>query len=193
MKIIARKCPWTGRLFTEEQYSEHLRSMRHEFKRKRELARAEASFKDFYSVVHRMATIDEITEWLNQHFIEYAHQFYKTRGSEIPRRKKATIVFSFLDLRWDENCQTTHCAPRGQTTTGWRNRHVPEPGWRGRIQVDMTGGGYDLFESNLLSPLGIHTGTGGGCDERLRYEVTLFAKDFRIMARPKMLEKLSAE
>ena len=110
------------------------------------------------------------------------------------RKPEDKITIKFSRIRWDM-CRTTHSAPRGQKTTGWGDPHIPEDGWRGEIEIYFEGNARNFFETDILRAIGINSGAGGGSNQRLRFDLTLFAKDFPILTKNKyrsdVMKKLS--
>jgi hypothetical protein len=185
MKVTVDKCPWTGKLFEDPAaYRKHLRSVRTEQKFKREKARLAAKFDEFVAPLYQLGTTDEIAAWLTEHYVKIALHFgphFPTRKPYIPTEEDR-VVFVIDPLLFDHKCSTTHAAPLGQKHTGWSkdNPHVAEAGWRGKIHLFPKGKlkANRLVETDHLRCIGINTGSGGGRDDHLRYELTLFIKDF---------------
>lgn len=198
MKITINKCPWTGKLFeSDEAYASHLKSLRHAMRSSREKARLALVFDEFVKPLYGLDTSDKIVDWLNENYMKVALHFgfrFADRKKPYVPTKDDYVVFEFSNLKFSPDCPTTHCVPRGQRTTGWSSDspHIPEPGWRGRITIRLYGNAYhkDLFDTDHLKKIGINTGGGGGCSEKLAYELTLFTKDFAGLRKRAILDKI---
>lgn len=197
MKITARLCPWTGRLFREEEYAKHLKVLRKAMREDRQMKKAISQLDQKINQIFKLDNFQNIEDWLNANLLDIIHTIRAMNNERPLRRRKRdegisdVITVHLLNMRFIEKCETTHSAPRGQKTTGWRDAHVPEAGWKGRIRLYFEGRAGELFETSYLKKMGVNTGTGGGDDDFREYELTLFAKDFRVMARTEVFKKLS--
>lgn len=201
-KVTVRKCMFSGLLFeSDAAYLKHLNKLRDEQRFKRERARRRANLDEFVATLHNAASLQEIEDWLNAniHDIVDFHSDiveYGVPRRRKPRRPEDTITIKLTGMKWKE-CQTTHCAPKGQTTTGWARDtpHVPEWGWNGRVTITFGGRGYDYFNTDYLKFLRVHTGSGGGGSQEQAFSVTIFAKDFEVLGKKKLrheaIKKLS--
>lgn len=200
MKVTAHKCPWSGKLFEDpKKYRKHLRSLRTEHQLLRAKARATAAFHQSCALLYQANTTDEIVEWLNENYLQVALHFglgWKTRKGVVPGPADR-VSFSFENVYFKEKCSTSHAAPIGQKHTGWGRLGsgdeivIPEEGWYGRIRATFEGNAYDFFDSDHLKNIGVNTGSGGGGNNSLAYEVTLFTKDFPGLRRLSLLNQLA--
>jgi uncharacterized C2H2 Zn-finger protein len=197
-RIVVRKCPWSGKLFEDDaKYVAHLDNLRAKQREQRELVRLKKTFKRKIAPLYKLDSLDKIQEWLNENIYWIcAHQANISASG--PRTKKPrttgdTISIEFIRPVFNKACRTSHSAPFGQKNTGWYDEHITEHGWTGSILISFTGDGYYYFDSNYLCAIGINTGSGGGGSRTLKYGLTLFAKDFKGLARAATLEKLARE
>ena len=186
MKVTVDKCPWTGKLFEDrKKYAKNLKEVRNELKLNREKVRIQANLDNMVAELYQLGTTNEIADWLTKNFMKIA----KIKGPRWASRKPYIltdddyVVFEIPPMTFKADCSTTHCAPLGQKHTGWdreKNPHVPEKGWRGEIILYPKGNVYnrEYLDTNWLKEIGINSGGGGGGPDRLRYELTLFNKDF---------------
>lgn len=196
MKITVHKCPWSGKLFEDpSKYRTHLKGLRDEQRDKREKARLAATFKEFVAPIYDMLTTDLIAEWLTENypkiFLHYGPGVRSTRMKNPRFGPDDKVIFSIKPGTFKERCSTTHNAPLGKKTTGWRDEHIPEPGWTSRIDITFEGNGYKFFETEYLKYIGINTGCGGGSEKSLGYDLTLFIEDFRGLRHLAMLSHMT--
>lgn len=195
MKITVHKCPWTGKLFEEpKKYRKHLKEQRLIQQHRREKARLKVIFKEFVAPIYEMINTDLIAEWLTENypkiFLHYGPGFRSSHLKNPRFESGDKVIFRIFDGTYSERCSTTHNAPLGQKTTGWGNAHIPENGWKCRIELTFEGRGYQLVDTDHLKYIGINTGTGGGGDEHLEYDMTLFTKDFHGLRKLAQLDHL---
>lgn len=182
------KCPWTGKIFsTKKSYVAHLRDLRED--RIHRAIRARIRNKVFESLINQ-PSFEKIIEWIETHpeflfdgVIQGGRDKWGERRAHL--RDKFWIKITYLDVRWSDSESNSHSCPRGGVTN-WGGRGlmpggepapVGYPGWGGRIEFQIS---HDLgFGSDILKPVGIHTGTGGGVEEcRYGYDVKFFASDW---------------
>lgn len=201
MKVTVHKCPWSGKLFEDpKKYRKHLRTVRNEHQLLRAKKRATVEFHRSCAQLYEARTTDEIVSWLDENFMRVALHFgpsWKSSRLKGPPTEADRAFFEFTNMRFKENCSTSHSAPKGQKTTGWGRRGsgddimVPEQGWYGRIKARFEGDAYHYFDSDFLKNIGINTGSGGGGYDSLAYEVTLFTKDFPGLRKLSLLNQLA--
>lgn len=198
MKILVRECGFTGKLFkNDSDYRIHLDDLRREQREARQRQRDEITYAEDNEEIFKLESIQEIEDWLNDNIwriCQYgpnfdSRQFYYGRKALQSCKPEQTIHISLTEMRFKE-VGTTHSAPRGRPTTGWHDKLVKEWAWQGRITVRMKNDGYDYFDSDFLEDVGVHTGSGGGNSDKLSFSVTLYAADFKAMARKEVYKKL---
>jgi hypothetical protein len=189
MKILVHKCPWTDKLFEKPKaYAKHLKALRAEQRFVREGKRIAASFNQFVAPLYQLKDTDDIADWLTKNYMQIAQHFgvkFSYRKLTVPTADDY-VEFVIRPLRFEPNCSTTHAAPFGQRHTGWSkdSPHVPEAGWKGYIDIYPKGKARNWFNSDHLKKIGINTGSGGGSDDHLQYDLIIFTKDFpRLAAR----------
>jgi len=103
------------------------------------------------------------------------------------------IDIRFSGMRYREKARNTHACPRGDKTQWGGDSTYPDgtlvprgrPGLEGNITI-VYSRDYSGFKSNLLSSVGIHTGTGGGRGGedgyyKYCYDVVMFMADWEGM------------
>lgn len=184
MKITARKCYFTGKVFTDDvKYLEHLKTLRNQKKKIRELK------KQLNSAL--MTSRDEVKSWKDLEEYVACHLLAsvieclsrKTR-SEIGRILKragsaANLIptVSFHNMKWNDHCSNTHASPPGKPQNFHRHHSLPPgyPGWRGSMVIKNFQH-YDGFVSSYV-PAGVSTHSGGSWGtDAYRYEVTVWAE-----------------
>jgi hypothetical protein len=185
MKVIVNKCPWTGKLFEcSSEYAEHLKRTRFDLRFKREQSKLALEFDEFLKSLYCLDTTNAIAEWLTANYMKIAIHFGPRWEAKNPYYPTASdyVEFEISNLNFNPLCPTTHTSPIGQKETGWSSEspHVPEAGWEGKIIIRPKGNVYrkHLIHSDHLKRIGINTGSGGGCEEKLTYSLILYTKDF---------------
>lgn len=197
MRILIRKCGFTGKYFeSDTEYLSHLKELRKRFKENRAFKRKVSKLKENIHPIFQLATIDDINQWLDvngEKIVRIMYKLYGNSRSSYRRGKrwnkeKDGIKISLTDMRYSNRIDNMHCAPIGQETN-WSNPSY-FAGWIGRINIELTGGGYHFFDIRFLKELGINGGTGGGGPDYLSYDVRLFADDYKKMAEIHVMERL---
>lgn len=193
MKITVHKCPWSGKLFEDrKKYAKHLKVLRKEQAERREYARVAATFDQWIAPLYQLQTTDEIADWLTENFHIVAKHYGKGEkwGRKIKVKPDTGYKFKISNCKVKNDYATTHTAPLGEKTSGWGQETKYEPAWVGRISVTFTGSGYELFNTDFLRAIGVNSGSGGGGETGLAYEVNFYIKDFkglRYMAQKSLL------
>lgn len=200
MRVQAFRCGFTNLLFDQRKvYRKHLLALRKTQQAARVVSRRVAEFDNWIATVHNMSSIQEIEDWLNVHYFELVEMLFELghRGFSHDykrfKRINKTVKPKFkINVSFKKECSTSHQAPRGQKCTGWNRDHVPEMGWSGKIEIEVSDDGhFRHVRSDDLQWLGIHTGSGGSRRNGLGYDVTLFAKDFKKMVGKEVYAKLA--
>ena len=199
----AFRCPWTGEVFgTKKGYVSHLRDLREN--RIHRAIRARIRNKIFEELINQ-PSFDKIIEWIETHpeflfdgVIQNGRDRWGDRRAHL--RDKFWVKITYLDVNWSDSVSNSHDCPRGGVTN-WGRRDVLAdgtpaptgyPGWAGRIEFQLS---HALgFGSDIMEPIGIHTGTGGGVeDKRYGYDVKFFASDWPGLEKNRVFEILKNE
>lgn len=193
----AFRCPWTSKIFSNKHsYVKHLTALRED--RIHRNIRARIRRKVFDELINQ-DSFEKVIEWIETH-----PEFFFDRAIERGRvgwsdrrehlREKFWIKITFLDVGWSDSVSNSHSCPRGGVTC-WSGHEARDgrprgyPGWSGRIEFQLS---HDLgFGSEVISDIGIHTGTGGGIScHRYGYDVKFFASDWPALATSLAVERL---
>lgn len=174
MKIQVRKCGFTRKLFeSDTDYVRHLKSLRQDQKRAREIARRQATWNQLLChAQHTCDSFESLATWIGH--IQHQLQM-RVNPTRMGKLRGIKLGFEFKHMRFQELHSNSHSAPRGGITNWSRNRNNPMgyPAWTGTIEI--TGWDkYSGFWSDLLRPIQVHTGTGS-CGT---YEVTVWDSDW---------------
>lgn len=197
MRIQARKCPFTGKVFEEsriDEYVLHLLDTRKDLKRKRHLSNVKNTFEDWLKAEKLKITHpNQIPEWFleNQKQIMDAHNAgcrpKKYSGFD---RDKFFTSDTFTKVEWEKEVvfsdlvSNSHsCPDNGEMNFGGDGVGIPKgyPGWSGYVQGSLSRdmkhrGSYPY--SAALNLVGINTGTGGGGNENWGYDFRIFLADW---------------
>lgn len=185
MKVTARKCPVTGRLFDNlEKYRGHLIAVRRSRNNNRQLNQATLLADQAITwATQNVASADEFENWFRDNWSVLA-----TRGigrSGLWSNKRKIVIPQLAGVRMKINfspmASNTHSCPQGGVTNWRRHHNMPRgyPGWEGNLSWrhdsanQCSGLGSDIFRDTV-----IHTGTGGGAGDGYQYSVTLWADDW---------------
>ena len=188
MSIIqAYKSDTDGKIFEfKVDYNKHLRKLA---AKRREEKKAQDARDAFDQVMIDMGKVNDVSE-LEQFITNNWEVFRQSIASGGRRRKITGNSDKLLSLKieiynFDQTLSNSHDCPRGGVTNFDRrseyNKGKPTgyPGWRGRITYSVTsstGFGSEYFDNTP-----INTGSGGGGDQKLSYDLRLFAADFPVM------------
>ena len=193
-KITAWKCDTTGKIFEyEKDYTKHLRQMASQRRIERIRNNRLLEFQTLINTLYDLPAFEDIAQWLidNQDML-YEYAVFKgfswcrneLRGDRITK-------FEFLKMRYNKSWSNSHSAPKGFPTNcgGNKGLHVPRgyPGWNGRISFTNEKRGWHFKEA--IQNIGIHSGSGGSGE----FDCTIWAGDFRKLAEPYVLAKLSGD
>lgn len=199
----AYKCPWTSKVFaTKKAYANHLRVLRED--RIHRAIRARIRNKIFEELIN-LQSFDKIIEWIETHpeflfdgIILHGRDKWGERRGHL--RDKFWVKVTYLDVRWADNVSNSHSCPRSGVTNWGGKGLLPGgepaprgyPGWTGRIEFQLS---HDLgIGSDIMRPLGIHTGTGGGISEnRYGYDVKFFDSDWPGLEKVRIFDILKGE
>jgi hypothetical protein len=139
-----------------------------------------------------------LSQWVSKnYFIIAYYQFYKIFD---PKLESGEIEIVLYRLGFRKTLSNTHCAPYGRVTNFMCQHDKPNgyPGWLGKITIKCVKGktmpyDYRNFETRVLASVAIYTGSGGGSNENLTYDLTLWCDDWPGLTTALLMEKLSAE
>lgn len=186
--IDAYECPWTGKMYRrKEEYVRHLNELREYTFHPRIRARNATKIKE---QLWALDSFEAIIKWLTDNslfmFEQCARPNWMDAKETVDAKKNFKFEITYLNLRYSERVSNSHDCPVGGVTN-WRGDELfkdgtPKPkgypGWEGRIEFKKS---HDTgFSSDLLEPLRIHTGTGGGrgIKHSAGYEVKFFKQDW---------------
>lgn len=193
----AFQCPWTGEVFgTKKGYVNHLRVLRED--RIHRQIRANIRDRVFQELINQ-DSFDKIINWIETHpeflfdgVIQNGRDKWSDRRSHL--REKFWIKITYLDVHWSECVSNSHNRPRGSVTNWGGDPNLPRgyPGWTGRIEFQVS---HDLwFGSDIMKPIGVHTGSGGGVEStRYGYDVKFFASDWPGLEKNRLFEIIKGE
>lgn len=197
MKIQARKCPFTGKIFTEDKigaYIWHLKETRDKMRAERKSKRIKDSFWNWLREEKlKLTHPDMIPQWLldNQQTIMDAYTAgcrpKYTRAFEHDKFVKGDI---FTKISWerspvfsDVTSNSHSCPDDGEENWCSRDSSIPGgyPGWSGHVNGSLKRPpkkDYSYPYGQFLNLVGIKTGSGGGGNENWSYDFKLFLSDW---------------
>jgi hypothetical protein len=204
MRVVVRKCPFTGKLFEEKDISKyilHLQKVRDEKKELREYARLKATHEKWLRAEQgKVRSFAELVPWIleNQNSLMRTYNAFcaRDKGSwyrKFPRGSKITSLN--MRCNFSEVASNSHCCPRGGVMN-WCGMNDPAPrgypGWSGSLngKLDITERQESPSWSEFFKLFDIHTGTGSG-GSSFQYGVTVFATDWPGIAEELTFRKLA--
>ena len=192
MTILARQCPWTKKLFVDdEQYSKHLSQIREKHRLARySTAMREQGDRALQWATQNVSSCDEFKQWMWENwdalvvrgtYISLWNRSRITRTDQlvIPELKSVD-----LELTFNPFIRNSHSCPQDGVQNFMSRPELPcgYPGWEGRLKWSYhcpvktrVSAGSDIFENSAVC-----TGTGsGGSDSS--YDVILWASDWPAM------------
>ena len=199
----AFRCPWTNQVFDNKRsYVKHLRLLR-EDRIHREI-RANIRNRIFEELINQ-PSFEKIIEWIETHpefLFDGIIQNGKDRWGERREhlREQFWVKITYLTVRWTDRVSNSHYCPRGGVENWGGRKLLPDgspaptgyPGWEGRIEFQVS---HDFgFGSDIMKPIGIHTGSGGGIQEgSYGYDVRFFASDWPGLEKNRLFEILKEQ
>lgn len=192
MKVIARKCPVTGRLFDDKQkYSKHLIKIRNNRQLNRYLSQGvQQGDAAFEWAAQNVSSSAQFEEWFRENWKSLALRGVgRYRWSYKSFRSISQIVIPELksvklEVKFDLQANNSHSCPQGGVTNWTREAHKPKgyPAWVGRLiwicdAPELTNRGVYL-DSDVFRDTIVNIGSGGGNHIRHEYSVTLWAGDW---------------
>lgn len=190
-QVSAWKCPRSNKLFlTKKKYLAYLKkTARKELDERIYRKKINGIKSQFAEMRETCSTATEIEEWIKAHADLFWYWAYEREvgrfGCDYIKKPKTPPVFSSISIRgtFQERCSNTHSCPLNGVTNWECEDDKPSgyPGFYGRItfciEPDSPGFGGDIFKGT-----GINTGSGGGRNKSLSYDVTLFLDDWPALA-----------
>ena len=189
MRIIVRKCPFTGAIFEEKDrdlYIAHLKELRANKKANRAYARKKAKFERWLDAEKEtLVSVDMIVPWIikSQRKLMDACNNLRPFVRDKFYKSDELISLELISTKYTSTASNTHCCPKGgQTNFRWKE-DLPRgyPGFVGTIKASLKRErkyNYSYPLTDLLEFIGIHTGSGGGGNEDCEYGATIFVADW---------------
>ena len=189
MRVQARQCPFTGKLFKEEnieKYVKHLSTVRENNRKKNLHIYLRNTFKDWLAEEKKLITsVDMITPWFlkNQRRIMDAAN---SRNGGSHDKFYDTDTFTELELKnayYLAYLSNTHSCPNTGVTNFSKLNGLPTgyKGWGARISGSLNRASKHMYEypvSKALDLIGIKTGTGGGSNNHFGWSCSVFLDDW---------------
>lgn len=198
MRIQARQCPFTRKIFLEEdrdRYIQHLSDLRASMREKRTQNRAAVEWDRWLSKEkEKICDIEDLAPWIIKNLTHIGRAYnvikHPRDGDKIYHSDKITNLT--IRATYNPRCSNTHCCPRGGVTNWWCKDDLPRgyPGFSGRISGTLERSRYksNYPVSDLLEFVDIHTGSGGGGNNNWAYDVTVFEVDW-----PNITQKITMD
>lgn len=186
-QVLVWKSDTDGKIFEfKVDYNKHLRKLA---AKRREAKKAQVARDAFDQVMIDMGQVKDIPEL--EQFIKDNWEVFRQsiatgwRKTKLSAKSDQLLSLQIVTNRFEQCLSNSHSCPRGGVENFDRrsesNKGKPTgyPGWGGRITYSVTSSssfGSDYFENTP-----INTGSGGGSDASLSYDLKLFAADFPVM------------
>lgn len=180
MKIIAYKCPDSGKIFEyKKDYDDYRRNflaIRRREKNKQKIINGyNKILEDFRSTPRSWI---EMGQWICDNTNVFVERAWLLDGHTTkPKPMKFTNVI--INATYREQCSNTHSAPFNGVTNWHSKSDLPRgyPGWTGTIKLFYTGD-YDGFFSHMFEKTGLNFGSGGGGSGSYHSGITFFESDW---------------
>lgn len=192
MKFTGYKCRFDGKIFASSEkkaYVKYLKNIRKNMKTAREDKRTKDNTREQLSIIKLEVTdVNMIAPWIMKHeaFLIKACNVLNLNGflfDEFKPNDKYTNV-EIGGLFYNENTSNSHVCPHnGVTNWGDKNPDLPTgyPGWYGRLGGSLYRDKKNMNSypySSVFKLIGVHTGSGGGGNERFSYDCKIFVADW---------------
>lgn len=168
MKVIARKCQWTGRLFDDnEKYLKHLSKMRALNAQNRAIRNANEQLQEICNwAMLNVRTAQDLEYWIRENWItlnwngivrsRFASD--KNKICHIPKLLKITV-----SLRPLSQVRNSHSYPINGVQNFEGLSHLPNryPAWEGEAKWEMSSR-CECFPSYIFKGTPVRTTSGGG-------------------------------
>ena len=190
VKITARKCPFTGKIFqTDPQYTQHLAGVRSKQRQKRAWKQIGVlGDAAILWATQNVTSADELDAWFRQSWPALVGRGYRTRSDEYDSyiRNQDIVVPELLSTEFSIRSYGFQSNSHSCPSQGVRNfRGDPAlprgyMGWSGRVKynfaystADSSACGFDMFRDSVF-----HTGSGGGGINGYAFDFTLWSDDW---------------
>ena len=189
-QVLVWKSDADGKLFEDKaKYTKHLRKLGAARAQVRRLEKRAADREVFLDTMGRVGSFDELQQFIIDHWSFFRdnmiqHNSWRKRN-QYAKKDDQLIGLTLSGLHFVQDLSNSHTCPRkGVTNFDRRSEHnkgkpTGYAGWRGRISYSVTSSSG--FGSDYFNDTPICTGSGGGGDERLSYDLSLWAADFPVM------------
>jgi hypothetical protein len=188
-QVLVWKCDADGKLFEDKsKYQKHLRKLAAKRAAERKIAAYETDLELFFDTMGQVGSFSELEQFIKDNWARFRTNCHKNgswRKRSFAKNDDQLISLSLSGFYFKQDLRNSHDAPRkGVENFDSRSEHnkgkpIGYPGWSGRISYNVTnstGFGSDYFERTPIC-----TGSGGGGDRGLSYELRLWAADFPVM------------
>jgi hypothetical protein len=196
-RIIAFKCRWTKKVFTDKQkYLKHLIKQREVLVLAREAARVNRTMQaKFIQMREECESLADIEKFITENWEVFFHNGVNHDSWRDRRGKyrKPNLLSVKVTGRFSYHISNSHSAPIGKPLNWGSKPGIPTgyPGFAGDITWQLDGE-YQSFGSDVMQGTGINTGSGGGRGHHgFGYDMKLFLDDWPGLARARVIEKLS--
>ena len=189
-QVLVWKSDADGKLFEDRtKYQNHLRKLaaaRREVK-KQELHVLQREY--FLDQMGQVASFDELQQFIVDHWDFFRYNMLERNSwrkrKTLAKKDDQLISLTLSDLHFVRDLSNSHSSPRkgvrnfDRSSEHNKGKPTSYPGWRGRITYSVTsstGFGSDYFDDTPIC-----TGSGGGGDKQLSYDLKLWAADFPVM------------
>ena len=188
-RVLVWKSDADGKLFEDKsKYQKHLRKLAARRAAERKIAAYETDLELFFNTMGQVASFDELQQFIKDNWARFRTNSHKNgswRKRSFSKNDDQLISLELTGFFFKQDLSNSHTSPRGGVQNFDRrsehNKGKPTgyPGWSGRISYSVTNS--TGFGSDYFSNTPICTGSGGGGDQRLSYELKLWAADFPVM------------
>ena len=189
-QVLVWKSDADGKLFEDKaKYTTHLRKLGAARAQVRRLEKRAADREVFLDTMGQVGSFDELQQFIIDHWSFFRdnmiqHNAWRKRNN-YAKKADQLISLTLSGLNFSQDLSNSHTCPRkGVTNFDRRSEHnkgkpTGYAGWHGRITYSVTsssGFGSDYFEDTPIC-----TGSGGGGNPHLSYDLKLWAADFPVM------------
>ena len=188
-RVLVWKSDADGKLFEDKsKYQKHLRKLAARRAAERKIAAYETDLELFFDSMGQVASFDELQQFIKDNWARFRTNCHKNgswRKRSFAKNDDQLISLELTGFFFKQDLSNSHSCPRdGVQNFDRRSEHnkgkpTGYPGWSGRISYSVTNS--TGFGSDYFSNTPICTGSGGGGDQRLSYELKLWAADFPVM------------
>ena len=189
MRVVVRKCPFTGKIFEEskiEKYKAHLIEVRNA----KRTTRLHNNIREGFNIwlANEKSNIfypEDIFPWLlkNQEYLMEASNAMIDVNSRDRYAPDDRYIALSADVEYKETLSNTHSCPSNGVLNWRRHEDKPlgYPGWYGHIKGKLLRSkknNYSYPYTNILKLVRVHTGSGGGGNESWNFDISIFLADW---------------